>query len=102
MTKREFIEKLASELSYDGNPDTLCPHCGKEIRKGYFWLDHRSSLAYNILRMLELPVFLRDAVLGDFEEALGRISITGSEAEDAAKITDWLVENLKISFDAEE
>ena len=76
-------------ISYDGDPDINCPHCGKVITLGRVWFDHKTILCHAIIKAIGLHV--EDIV----SEVIDRIPVTGSIKKDAKCLIAVLKKNLE-------
>ena len=97
MNKKKFIEDtlkfLEKNLSYDGEGDTLCPHCKKVIHKGNVWLYHYTSMAGNLAFQLGLTGVLERACI-DFFVNQEYSFVDGDSKEDANRLATELYQFL--------
>jgi len=97
MNKTKFVGKavvfLKKELSYDGDADTVCPHCHKVIQQGTRWLYHYESMAGNLAHHLGLTGVLERECVNYFIKGEYDF-VSGNEFIDAPILANGLYEYL--------
>lgn len=87
---KNLAKYIKKEISYDGDGGEICPHCNKYTKEPRYWIDHKSSLSYNIAEFLGLKV--GDKIYGLLEDA--DIYITGKSSKDSICLADMIIESL--------
>lgn len=83
-------ESVSKSIRYDRDPPDTCPHCGKELRSGSVWIDHRSELTSVICLAMNLS--LEDTV----KDILDVAYVTGDRYYDSEDIVKLLKIELVI------